>query len=256
MSAEELSLAARRLAAAPRLLVAADFDGTLAPLTDRPADSRMLVRAAAALRLLAAQANTCVAVISGRDLDSLSAVCPPLPGVTLIGSYGAQWPGVMQPLSAAELAVRDELVEKLSAITAPIPGAFVERKAVGVSFNVRLAPSEIAALALDEAHKAAANVSGLTRHLGKGVVEWSLRPTRKGDALEALRREHGATLTVALGDDEPDLEAFDRLDHADVKILVAALPRAGVLTVPSPTQIAGWLEELAIARAENAAKET
>jgi trehalose-phosphatase len=247
----ELHAACSRLAATDRLLVAADFDGTLSPMVAVPEDARMLDAAARSLQTLAGCPGTTVAVISGRDLQSLRAVCPPMARVTLIGSYGAQWPGISQPLSPAEKGLLDALASRLEMIGHRLPGAFVERKACSVAINVRVVqPPELRAKALDEAHQAAASTSGLTRHLGKGVVEWSIRPTRKGDALESLRREHGATMTVALGDDEPDLEAFDRLDGADVRVFVSASDIEGVLTIPTPAKVAAWLERLAIERAD------
>lgn len=251
MTEDALRAAARRLAATHRLLVATDFDGTLSPLVESPSDARMIDRAARALQTLAVCPLTSVAVISGRDLSSLAAVCPPMPRVTLIGGYGAQWQGVTQPVSREEEASLAELFAKLCAVAATVPSAFVERKAYSVAINVRLSlPSEAASAALDRAHESAANFHGLTRHLGKGVVEWSTRPTRKGDALEALKRDHGPTMTVALGDDEPDLEAFDRLDRADVRIFVSPSELSTALTVPSPTHAAQWLEVLAEARAD------
>ncbi|HLO42383.1 MAG TPA: trehalose-phosphatase [Phycisphaerales bacterium] len=247
----ELHAACSRLAATQRLLVAADFDGTLSPMVAVPEEARMLDAAARSLQTLAGCPATTVAVISGRDLASLTAVCPPMSKVTLIGSYGAQWEGISQPLSAAEKNILEELASRLDMIARRLPGAFVERKACSIAINVRIVqPPEARARALDDAHQAVASTPGLTRHLGKGVVEWSIRPTRKGDALESLRREHGATMTVALGDDEPDLEAFDRLDRADVRVFVSSSDVPGVLTIPTPAKVAAWLERLAIERAD------
>lgn len=253
MSAPDaLRAAVLKLAATPRLLVATDFDGTLSPLVDSPSGARMIDRAARALQTLAGCPDTTVCVISGRDLSSLRTVCPPMPRVTLIGGYGAQWEGVVQGLSKEEEALINDLYGRLVAAAKGVEGAFVERKAFGAAINVRLAlPSPEASAALDRAHQAAANFSSLTRHLGKGVVEWCIRPTRKGDALRALKKSYVPTLTVALGDDEPDLEAFDHLDSADVRIFVSPLPvHPRALTVPSPHEVARWLESLAAARAD------
>ena len=58
-------------AEAESLLVALDFDGTLAPFTERPEDSRPLPAARDALDALARLPRTTVAVISGRPLDFL-----------------------------------------------------------------------------------------------------------------------------------------------------------------------------------------
>nr|AIA90541.1 CAZy families GH15 protein [uncultured Actinosynnema sp.] len=73
MSAE-LDTAVRRIVEVPRLLVALDFDGTVAPFTDNPADSRSLADAHLAVIRLWQLRQTTVAYVSGRALDSLRAV--------------------------------------------------------------------------------------------------------------------------------------------------------------------------------------
>jgi trehalose 6-phosphate phosphatase len=62
----------RHLARVPTLLVACDYDGTMAPLVDDPMDARPNRDAVLAIRSLAEQANTHVAVISGRSLRDLA----------------------------------------------------------------------------------------------------------------------------------------------------------------------------------------
>ena len=59
------------VAATPRLLVASDFDGTLSPLVDRPADARPLPQAAEALIAIAELPSTEVVLVSGRALAVL-----------------------------------------------------------------------------------------------------------------------------------------------------------------------------------------
>lgn len=244
-----LELAVERLASTPRLLVASDFDGTLAPLVAVPSDARILESSARALARLAACPRTVVAVVTGRDLAMLDQVCPPLPGVMRIGSYGAQWPGRETPVIPDEQAVLDRLATELAPLVAEAPGSFVERKAVSVALNVRLAEAASAASALQRADAIAARQAKLTRHVGKGVVEFSMRTGRKGDVVESLRIECGATLAVATGDDEPDLEMFDRLSVPDIRVLVASsgveASGPGVITVHSPMELGEWLLQLA-----------
>lgn len=60
------------LAAAPLLVVAMDFDGTLAPFSDDPAACRAETGAMDALKDLAAMPGTHVMVISGRNLQQLA----------------------------------------------------------------------------------------------------------------------------------------------------------------------------------------
>jgi trehalose 6-phosphate phosphatase len=87
----DLVAALDRLAAAPRVLVASDFDGVLAPLVPDPSQSRALPGTIEALEGLAALPDTHAAVVSGRDLDTLTSLTG-LAGsaVTRIGTHGAE----------------------------------------------------------------------------------------------------------------------------------------------------------------------
>src|SRR6266851_2053845 len=82
MTAPKPSLDERlsHLATTPVLLVACDYDGTLAPIVSDPGTARPLPEAVSALRALAILADTNVALISGRalhDLALLSRLRPP-----------------------------------------------------------------------------------------------------------------------------------------------------------------------------------
>ena len=80
--AADLRHALSQAARAPRLLVASDFDGTLAPIVNNPADARPLPAASAVLRALADLPATTVALISGRSLRDLTALSGGPPGCT------------------------------------------------------------------------------------------------------------------------------------------------------------------------------
>src|SRR5512141_2498676 len=87
--APDLLEAVHRVAGTEQLLVAMDFDGTMAPLVDHAGDARALPRSAAAFAALAELPRTTTALISGRALDSLRAVASPPENTLLIGSHGA-----------------------------------------------------------------------------------------------------------------------------------------------------------------------
>ena len=90
----DLLEALRTIAATEHLLVAMDFDGTMAPLVDHAGDARSLPRSAAAFAALTELPRTTTALISGRALDSLRAVAFPPEKTLLIGSHGAEvWMG-------------------------------------------------------------------------------------------------------------------------------------------------------------------
>ena len=85
----DLRSALAAAARVPRLLVTSDFDGTLAPLVNNPADARALPDAVDALLALAGLPDSVVALISGRSLAVLTELSGAPAGVQLIGSHGA-----------------------------------------------------------------------------------------------------------------------------------------------------------------------
>ncbi|WFR66485.1 trehalose-phosphatase [Curtobacterium flaccumfaciens] len=86
-----LSSALETLAAAPRLLVAIDFDGTLAPFADDPATVGALPGSWAAVLTLQRAKDAEVVLVSGRPLDSLAAVTHAPDEMALVGSHGVEW---------------------------------------------------------------------------------------------------------------------------------------------------------------------
>ncbi|MEZ5323110.1 MAG: trehalose-phosphatase [Microthrixaceae bacterium] len=88
---DELVGAVEAFGRVPIVLIACDYDGTLAPIVDDPTVAHPLRPAIAALRSLAALPDTHVSVISGRSLRDL-AVLSRLPHeVHLVGSHGSEF---------------------------------------------------------------------------------------------------------------------------------------------------------------------
>src|SRR6478736_10449996 len=139
----ELLEAVRRVAGTEELLVAMDFDGTMAPLVDHAADARALPRSAAAFAALTELPRTTTALISGRALDSLRAVASPPEQTLLIGSHGAEvWMGPGSTELMLDDAQRELLAEvrrELEGIVEQAPGTLLEDKPAGVVLHTRLA---------------------------------------------------------------------------------------------------------------------
>ena len=87
----ELQRALTAAAEVPRLLVTSDFDGTMAPIVNNPADARPLPEAARALIALADVPATATALISGRALEVLRSLSSMPDTVHLVGSHGAEF---------------------------------------------------------------------------------------------------------------------------------------------------------------------
>ena len=122
-TAARSSRRSRALAREPHLLVACDYDGTLAPIVDVPGDARPQRESVAALRALAALAETSVAVISGRSLHDLAALSRLPEEIHLVGSHGTEFDvGFARALAPEALALRDRVTDELHAIAATQPG--------------------------------------------------------------------------------------------------------------------------------------
>lgn len=243
-----------RLARSGDLLVASDYDGTLAEIVDNPAEAVPLPEAMAAIRRLASLANTHVAVISGRALRDLMTLTAAPPEVVLIGSHGSELALDFKDTMPAELAAAyARLRDEVAAIAREGAGLGVEEKPAGVALHYRLASEETARRALERVERGPAAREGIfTRH-GKKVVELSVVPSSKGRALDMLRSRIAATSVLFVGDDLTDEEAFAGLGQADVGVKVGEGDTLARYRVTDPQAVAALLHELADLRAKSLA---
>lgn len=232
-------------AATPRLLVTSDFDGTLAPIVNNPADARPLPEAAAALEELAGLPDTVAALISGRALSVLRELSGLSAGVQAVGSHGAEFDtGFAHDIDTALLA---EMVETLNSIAAGRPGVTVETKPASVALHVRNASDADGAAALALATEAAGSWDAHTT-AGKAVLEFAVIVTDKGEAVDILRNRCAATAVVFLGDDVTDEKAFRRMRDGDIGIKIGPGETLADFRVDSPADVAAVLRYLADAR--------
>jgi trehalose 6-phosphate phosphatase len=232
---DDVHAALTRVARTPRLLVASDFDGTLAHFVNNPVDARPLPGTMEVLRTLATLPDTTATLISGRALDVLGQLSGAPDGVHLIGSHGAEFTGdVTEPVDTALLA---EIGSALETIAAPYPGATVEYKPAGVVLHVRRAAPDDGDAALAQA-RAAAEAWSADMTEGKCVLEFAVVQTDKGAAIDTLRGRENATAVVFFGDDVTDEKAFARLRGDDVGVKVGAGETLARLRVDAPEDVA------------------
>jgi trehalose 6-phosphate phosphatase len=242
----DLIAALDTVAATPRLLVTSDFDGTLAPIVNNPADARALPAGSAALLDLAALPDTFVALVSGRALDVLRELSGMPPSVHLVGSHGAEFnTGFTQTVDTALLA---EIVDSLTEIASRYPGTAVETKPASAALHVRNASAADGEAALAAAREAGTQWDAEPTE-GKAVLEFAVVTTSKGSAIDALRERDDATAVDFLGDDVTDEKAFARLRDGDVGVKVGPGPSAAQYRVDSPEDVAEALAYLAARRA-------
>lgn len=226
----ELEDAIESLAETQILLVALDFDGTMAPLVDNPGDARPLPASAELLGELAALENTVTALISGRDLASLRAVANPPEQTLLVGSHGTErWAPEYFGIDAAHIDLNVEQAKALAHATAVLeriveghPGTTLEYKPASVVLHVRQAASEVGAKAIRVAHERLDDVPGLWSLDGKAVLEATVLSGTKGEGLDWLREVADASTVLFAGDDVTDEDAFAVLRPGDVGVKIGS----------------------------------
>ncbi|WP_431280294.1 trehalose-phosphatase [Leifsonia poae] len=254
-SAVALAESLKKFAAADRVLIALDFDGTLAPFVDKPKSARMLPDAKAALERLEKLPNTWVAYVSGRPLSSLEIVTEADADALLIGSHGVEIrfgrDGVSLDLSVDEQETLQRLGDVLGDLVKANPGTRLEVKPVGFGVHYRKLEKGDGADVVAAAYKAAATVSDeLTIRDGKDIIEFSVRGANKGDGIERLREYTHATAVLFAGDDVTDEDALRVLRPADgdIGIKVGEGETAAQFRVSDEKAIATVLTLLAGAR--------
>ena len=223
-------------------LLAFDFDGTLAPIVDRPDDARVAEPVA---RCLATLARTLpVAIITGRSVADVRPRLGFEPDF-VIGNHGVENPhdsadvGAERALDALRLRIAAQDAALLRA------GVAVEDKGYSVALHYRLAPDAGAALAsIDATLQGFAPT--LRRFGGKCVVNVvAAGVPDKGDALAALVERSGARAAVFVGDDVNDEAVFARAAPPWLTVRIGRDPASAAMYVlESQRELAGVLQRM------------
>jgi len=230
------------LARAPVLLVASDYDGTLADIVDDPAAAQPRRESIVALRALADLPGTHAAVVSGRSLADLAAISQLDGQVMLVGSHGSEFDqDFLRSLDPERVALRGRIVEAARSLAGRGSGLLVETKPASVALHYRNADPALADAVVGDLLAGPGSWDGVQVKRGKMVVELAVVDTSKGEALEAIRRRVGAAATLFLGDDVTDEDAFEQLTGPDVGVKVGDGPTAATLRVAGTEEVARTL---------------
>ncbi len=233
------------LARTPVLLVATDYDGTLAPIVEDPDLAHPDREAMIAVRNLAQLPSTHVSIISGRALGDLARLSGAPEKVHLVGSHGSEFDvGFSAELDAVQRDIHQRMIAQLKEIAVQDPGLSIEIKPAGVAFHYRNAPEDVADRACQQVLTGPAAWDGVHVKSGKKVIELTVVETNKGDALEVLRKRLGATAALFLGDDRTDEDAFGRLSGPDVGVKVGEGPTVAGFRVDDTREVSRLLARL------------
>ncbi|NLE78703.1 MAG: trehalose-phosphatase [Rhodococcus sp.] len=246
MSAQDLPIELRRalstVARTPRLLVASDYDGTMAPIVADPEKAFPHAESVLALRALAGLSATTAAVISGRALKDLAALSRLPSEVHLVGSHGSEFDvGFVHAIDADAKRLLAEVTDELQRLAVVYAGTSVEIKPASVAFHVRKADPDDAERALAAVRAGAATWTGVEVTEGKAVIELAVIVTDKGHALDIIRHQEAATAAVFIGDDVTDEKAFIRLQGPDIGVKVGEGDSAAQYRVANTEDVAAAL---------------
>jgi trehalose-phosphatase len=223
-----------------RLLVATDFDGTLAELGIDPDATVAVPGALAVLDRLAARPDSEVAVVSGRSMADLVRMVP-LDTVTLVGEHGAVWRGEAPPVVEGFDRVRSVLEQ----VAASHPGTRVEVKAASLVVHTRGMEPRQETAALESVLGALHALGHDNFHTGKHIVDVGFLAISKGVVVDRLRDGLRCPHVVFVGDDTTDETVFERLRPGDVGIKVGPGPSAAAHRVEGPADVVAVLDHLA-----------
>ena len=239
------------------MLIALDFDGTIAPIVPHPDLAQLLPHARPVLEALAQREDTEIAMISGRSLEDLRARID-LNGVYYAGNHGLEihGPDLDDVVPAAiELTPRvQQIWHALQHEVGTIPGIYLENKQLSLSVHYRKIDDESEQQRVVTIVQRVFNQhsNGLRLTSGKRVLE--VRPDinwHKGKAMlfiiEEIEQARGARmLPIFVGDDTTDEDAFAVIEPPGAGVLVgpADVATAATTYVRSPDEAVSLLEQL------------
>lgn len=202
-------------------LVALDYDGTLAPITDDPSRAHMLAATRELLARLARRRPSLV--LTGRSRRDMLRFLDGIDGIEVIGNHG------MESAHATSSDVLDlvsswkaDLVGRIAGMA----GMSLEDKSYSLSLHYRLAPDPLLAAAF--AHTIAAALPQARLVDGKCVL--NVVPAAapdKGDALLLELQRTGLPRALFVGDDITDEDVFQLdLPQQILPIRVGYSPRS------------------------------
>ncbi|SEQ97508.1 trehalose 6-phosphatase [Solimonas aquatica] len=186
----------------PNTLLAFDYDGTLAPIVDDPAQAQLRPRTQRLLQALARRRPT--AVLSGRARADVLRLLAGIPLLEVVGNHGAEAYGL--PPRLVTLRV-EQWRQQLQARLQEFPGVQIEDKRLSLSLHYR--HCDDAAAVEQQLRSLCRELPGVRLLGGKSVL--NLLPVDapcKGQGLRQVLERLGCPRAVFVGDDETDESVF------------------------------------------------
>jgi len=215
-----------RIRNAPSLSLFLDFDGTLTPIVDNPAEARLDGHMRRVLTVLSNLPDVLMVVISGRALSDLRARIG-IDRVVYAGNHGLEIVGegvrFIEPFAAAKRELLSRISQILANSLRDILGVEVEYKGLTASVHYRRAsPAHYRDIEIIVRNAVTASVSPFC--VSAGQMVWEILPKsdwHKGAAVCWInsRLAGKGAVSIYLGDDQTDETAFRKLtDEITVRV--------------------------------------
>jgi trehalose 6-phosphate synthase/phosphatase len=234
-----------------RRLLLIDYDGTLAPISDRPADAAPDEMTSALLRRISEMHSVSVVIVSGRDHHTMENWFDNL-DVHLVAEHGAamriaggDWKHNIEVDPDWKDVVRAtfDSFEKVS------PGSIIEEKAHTIAFHYRqLEPQQGFARSrelFDCLHHLIRNTN-LTVVDGHKVIEVRAPGIDKGIAARRILQRFPSDFVLAIGDDKTDEDVFRALSRQAFTIKVGGEITAARYRLEHQKQVLDLLAKLVV----------
>jgi trehalose 6-phosphate phosphatase len=235
-----------------------DFDGTLAPIVEDPANARLADVVREALQRVVKQDSIVTTVISGRGVEDLYARIR-VDNIIYSGNHGLEIFGrglrFVEPEADRRRNQLRRLTELLAGRLRRFAGVLVEEKGLTASIHFRQAEEDDMP-AIEDTVRATVTAAGPWFRLGTGREVFDIVPCtgwHKGAAVQWIldRLSAAGSLPIYLGDDTSDEDAFAVLKDG-VTVRVGGPPATfAQYGVPGPADVYRflvWLESRAAAR--------
>ncbi|MDW7671346.1 MAG: bifunctional alpha,alpha-trehalose-phosphate synthase (UDP-forming)/trehalose-phosphatase [Bacillota bacterium] len=198
---------------AEKRLILLDYDGTLVGFTSLPQQARPDRSLKELLTALAANPYNTLAIVSGRDRNTLEKWLGDVP-VHLVGSHGL-W--VKKHRQEWKMTVsldsrwKPTILEVMQLYSDRMPGSFIEEKDYSIAFHYRKCDPDMAADKLSEIRDALLTMTqtmSLGIQEGNKVLEVKDVRINKGMGVTSLLNENHYDFILAAGDDKTDEDLF------------------------------------------------
>jgi trehalose 6-phosphate synthase/phosphatase len=227
-----------------------DYDGTLSPISNIPAEATMTNETREVLLRLAKDPSNEVVIISGRDRFFLDSQFSGIP-VTLVAEHGSlikEQNGEWKSGVIAKPGWNDGIYEILRGLRDAFPGSMIEKKEYAIAWhyrNVKEKPGrDIRLLFYIKTRIIRILYPRLEILRGRKLIEFKLPGISKGKTAGILTERKPYGFILACGDDHTDESIFHHLLHKGFTVKVGRGKTRARMRIPSQAGVTPFLDSL------------